>query len=82
MGLAKGSCVALVAEQWEDRRRLGEGGLSHCWALEQISGAAVFLSSRSRHHGHHFLLGIICFCWPASSLTSAPSWKHSFQTQV
>lgn len=44
MEFAKGSFVALVAEQWEDGRRLGEGGLNFCWTLEQISGAAVFLS--------------------------------------
>lgn len=60
MEFAKGSFVALVAKQWEDGRRLGEGGLNHCWTLEQISGAAVFLSLFQKQAP-----------WP-----SFPTWNH------
>lgn len=78
-GLAKGSFVTLAAEQWEDRGAPLLGSEAH-------SGAAVSShASRGRHHGRHFLLGIICLCWPASSLQQGPggqSWKRSFQTQV
>lgn len=69
MGPAKGSFVALVTEQWKDREGLVKedsttaGFWNRCQELLSSSH-----SSRSRHHGHHFLLGITCLCWPASSL--------------
>lgn len=42
------------------QRRLGEGGLNHCWALEQMSRAAVFLSLFQKQTP-----------WP-----SFPTWNH------